>query len=126
MFILTFYLLILMKSVYSGVAPKLTRFHNENIQPIDSSFVLNCAAYMGTHPLKFQWFKNGLIIDERSMQSNRIQIETKHEYSLLKISEIKLNDSGNYSCTVINDHGFDTQWSLLQVQGLKLFLFICS
>ncbi|XP_075591576.1 pro-neuregulin-1, membrane-bound isoform-like [Dermatophagoides farinae] len=113
-------LLILTKSVHSGVAPKVTRFHNEIIQPKDSSFVLNCAAYIGSHPLRFQWLKNGLTINKQSMQLDRIQIKTEHSYSILTISEIELNDSGNYSCTVINDDGFDAQWSLLQVQGLKL------
>ena len=102
------------------MAPKVTRFHNEIIQPKDSSFVLNCAAYIGSHPLRFQWMKNGLTIDKQLMQLDRIQIETKHDYSVLKILDIELNDSGNYSCTVINDDGFDAQWSLLQVQGLKL------
>ena len=102
------------------MAPKVTRFHNEIIQPKDSSFVLNCAAYIGSHPLQFRWMKNGLTINKQSMQLDRIQIKTEHSYSILTISEIELNDSGNYSCTVINDDGFDAQWSLLQVQGFKL------
>nr|XP_027202352.1 obscurin-like [Dermatophagoides pteronyssinus] len=117
MFILTFCLFIFTKSVYSGVAPKLTRFNPEIIQPIDSSLVLNCAAYLGSHPLRFQWFKNGLIIDN---QSNRYQIDTKSDFSFLRISDIQLNDSGNYSCSVINENGLDQQWSSLQVQGLMI------
>ena len=39
------------------------------------------------------------------------------------IKDISLLDTGNYSCSVQNKHGIDSQWSVLDVKGLLLTFF---
>ncbi|KAJ6222590.1 hypothetical protein RDWZM_001135, partial [Blomia tropicalis] len=100
------------------VSPKITKFHPFYSQPNESQFMLTCNVYQGLKPLKFIWFKNG-----QKLESNeKVEIDTKNMFSHLSLSKIGVDDSANYSCSVSNPFGVDTQWSVLQVKGQpKLF-----
>ena len=81
----------------------------------------------GVAPLKFFWTKNGHSISQSP--DPRIKIDVDDDFSMITIKNIQIDDAGNYSCTVQNRFGIDSQWSLLQVKGLKptyFFLFIFS
>ena len=69
----------------------------------------------GSEPLEFKWFKNGIELQTDSIQH---QIDTKSIFSMFTLNQITPNDSGNYSCVVSNNFGFDAQWTVLEVKGL--------
>ena len=107
---------ILIQTLYL-VPPKLesiTPFHSRSL---GTFFILNCNIYEGSQPLQFQWYKN----EQPIQQPGNVNIETKQFFSHLSLSNIGVNDSGNYSCVVSNPFGIDTQWSMLQVKGLPIF-----
>ena len=78
-----------------------------------SPFILTCSVYQGSQPLQFKWFKNDKVIN-----SENVEIETKSIVSHLTIPKIQIEDSANFSCIVLNPFGIDHQWSVLQVKGL--------
>ena len=102
--------------IYQIVSPKIVQFHPFHSQPNGSLVILTCNAYQGSHPLKFQWFKN-----EHLIGIGKAVIETKQQFSQLTLPKISAEDSANYSCVVSNPFGIDKQWSVLQVKGLFLF-----
>ena len=112
-------------------SPQIAKFSSIISQPKGSLFALFCNVLIGSKPLLFQWFKNGNQIPiannkkESSFSSSvldgRFQIDTKAVFSQLMLHDLVATDSGNYSCIVSNEHGFDTQWSMLQVKGLVCF-----
>lgn len=93
----------------------------------DSAFLLTCHVSRGVEPLQFEWFKDGRKIISGLVDFSRYQIDTKTTFSFLTLKRIQSNDSGNFSCVASNQFGFDTQWSILEVTGLKFcFNFICT
>ena len=96
-------------------APRLFEFKNSYSQPVNSRFVINCNYISGVAPLKFFWTKNGHSIPQSS--DSRIKIDVDDDFSMITIKNIKIDDAGNYSCTVQNRFGIDSQWSMLQVKG---------
>ena len=101
-------------------APKLLQFVRQVQQPQSSVFILTCNTLHGTSPFKFFWTKNGRPLDK----STNLRIDIQDSFSLLTIKNISLADTGNFSCSVQNQHGIDSQWSILEVKGwLRISIF---
>ncbi len=98
-------------------APKLLALLPQNTVSEGFSFRLYCSIQTGTKPLFFQWSKNGLILNN-SPQTN-YKIENSEDQSIFKIMNVIRADSGNYSCSVRNAFGTDSQSAILIVKGLK-------
>ena len=98
--------------------PKLAKWQTTlSQQPVGSLLALLCNAIQGTRPIKFQWLRNGVEI-QNNIHLNRFSIDIKLSFSQFTLHDIQVTDSGNYSCLVSNDFGFDSQWSVLEVKGL--------
>jgi hypothetical protein len=83
-----------------------------------SYFQILCAVQEGSHPLFFEWFKNG-----HSIKANpdvNYKIDNFEKYSTLIIAKIDRKDAGNYSCVVHNSIGSDSQSVLLSIKCRKL------
>lgn len=100
-------------------APKLAPMMNR-AQNIGSKFILLCSTQEGSHPLFFDWFKNGQLI---SSVQTKYKVEKSSEFSTIHIDKIDRSDAGNYSCLVKNKLGTDTQNVVLSVKGKWQFLF---
>ena len=75
-----------------------------------------CFVSSGSLPLKFQWLKDGQVINK--LQKD-IQIVSVDEMSSkLSIKKTTSNDSGNYTCSVQNHVGIDSHTFKLTVKGI--------
>ena len=108
--------------VLASESPKIAKFNSFHQQRISSLFMLTCNVVQGNEPFKFQWLKNNV---ELNSDSSRHKINTQNTFSVFSLIQIEPSDSGNYSCAVGNDYGFDVQWSVLEVKGLDSFLEFC-
>ena len=87
-----------------------------------SYFTTLCAAYSGSVPLFFSWFKDGQAIPK---QSNEITVNSASEMqSILSVKKVKAKDSGNYTCSVRNAFGEDSHSIKLIVRGLNVIQLI--
>ena len=84
-----------------------------------SKHKLLCSLSEGTKPVRFQWKHNDNIILNSASTLSRIVIENSEDDSVLKITDLKASDSGNYSCIAENSFGNDVQSSTLIVKGLQ-------
>ena len=115
LFLNCFVLFSLLLCVSSQMAPKLNPFISKQSQNLNSKFKLLCILQEGFKPARFEWHKDGRVLLE--FNSN-YRIETEEDESEFTILKLDSNDSGNYSCSVWNDFGTDTQSKFLTVQGL--------
>ena len=101
--------------------PRILPFNRQISQPHGTTLILTCNVLSGRQPLKFEWFKNGQhlytqkgheVIDDRP-----VSVETKNAFSILTLVNLSHKDSGNYSCRVQNQWGFDQQFTALSVKG---------
>lgn len=92
-------------------------------QPLGTSALFTCNTVRGSKPFTFEWFKDDQKLTN-GFPNEQIQIETKSSYSQLTISDLTVNDSGNYSCLVSNQIGASAQWSWLQVEGMCLPMLV--
>ncbi|CAL1281289.1 unnamed protein product [Larinioides sclopetarius] len=100
-------------------APKIRQFSfQENIVEGEAVSVM-CFAVTKTKPIKFHWLKNGQALNE--IQEN-IRFETGSEVSVLIIDPVKINDSGNYTCSATNKDGSDTYIASLVVKASPKFI----
>lgn len=116
-FIFLIVILALTSGLTGATPPKITTFVHQQNLPTGSSFLLTCSVYQGSSPLLFKWLKNGLEFSS----SSRLSIETKNQFSFFNIPEVKPSDGGNYSCSVSNSNGRDSQWAFLSVKGQYSF-----
>lgn len=94
--------------------PKVRKFQfEENVQEGETISV-TCFAVSQNKPLSFRWDKNGEEIDERF---NNIRIENSGDYSVLILRDVKLESSGNYTCSAQNPSGIAKQTAHLLVKG---------
>lgn len=112
--------LILIDSILSidaNLRPQLVSFAERRSQKLGTNTKFFCSVQEGTGPFRFEWRKNDLLL----LPSDH-RIETNQDESTLMIAKLSLDDSGNYSCTVRNSFGDDTQQTVLSVKGLPFSL----
>lgn len=96
--------------------PKLDYVHPKKVFDSGAKFKMVCVSLEGNKPFSFAWFKNGkLLLPAHS--NDQFKIETENDESVLTIPSVSPSDSGNYSCKVSNQHGFDSKHTLLVVKG---------
>ena len=74
-----------------------------------------CSTQEGSPPFFFDWAKNAKTI--KSSPDFNFKIENFETFSTLSIKKLERFDSANYTCTVKNTVGSDTQHFLLNVKG---------
>lgn len=113
---------------YSLEKPLLLNFVPSLTQPQRSTFFVTCNVISGSEPFTFRWYKNDRELN--SLDTPRYSIDSKATLSFLSVHNIEAHDAGNYSCVVSNDHGFDSQSTMLTVKGLNCIqnvaLKVCS
>ena len=85
-----------------------------------SYFQQFCSLQKGSEPFFFVWFKNGVPL-KPSPEAN-YKIENSKRFSTLTIEKLERKDSANYSCSVSNGFGTDSQNILLTVEGTFYFI----
>ena len=102
--------------------PKFTKFHEMQLQ--SNTYIssgnhirLSCHA-RGEKPMKYKWYKNTQELFTRREDSSLVTDQPE-----LKLDELVLTDSANYTCLVENKHGRIKFTFVLRVQGV-LFMFI--
>ena len=101
--------------------PKLLPVLSDRVLKENSIFQIYCSVQEGSQPFFFEWQRNGQSL--KSGPDFSYKIDTSDISSTLTIRKIKTSDAGNYTCTVKNAHGVDSQYSLLTIRG-KLINFI--
>ena len=92
---------------------------SQHSQNVNKKFFIFCYLQQGSKPLTFEWFKDG-----RLLSSSRYLIDTSDDVSGLTIERVNTADAGNYSCSVRNRLGSDSQHTFLLVKGLRVFFGI--
>ena len=92
-----------------------------NTPNVGEKFKLFCYLKEGSQPVKFEWLKNG---DKVMSKNHQYRVDTLEEESILTIQRISASDNSNFSCTVRNKFGQDTQFTSIFVKGLSwIFIF---
>lgn len=73
----------------------------------------------GSPEIQITWFKNNKELNE----SNTIRMSFVNSEAILDITDVKVEDSGNYSCEAVNDVGSDSCSAEVVIKGL-LIVFI--
>lgn len=68
----------------------------------------------GSPVIQVTWFKNNKELNE----SNTIRMSFVNSEAILDITDVKVDDSGNYSCEAMNDVGSDSCSSEIVIKGL--------
>jgi len=101
------------QNVDSLDAPKISNFANNEPLNEGSHFSALCSVYKGSLPLFFQWTKDNQVITD-----DHFKIASHSERSsILSIEKVRSSDSGNYSCSVSNAFGSDSQTIILIIKG---------
>lgn len=83
--------------------------------------------------IQVTWFKNNKELNE----SNTIRMSFVNSEAVLNITDVKVEDSGSYSCEAVNDVGSDSCSAEIVIKGLcaqlrpmaflrKDLLYICQ
>ena len=75
-----------------------------------------CSIQEGSPPFFFAWAKNGNSI--KSGPNVNYKIENSEMFSTFTIKKLERNDAANYTCTVSNSIGSDTQIVILNIKGI--------
>ena len=84
--------------------------------PEGTNATITCAIGSGElNGLSYQWFKDGKKIES----SNRMRISVPQENfnSILRVIDLKPEDSATYTCLAKNEHGQDRMLTKLFVKG---------
>ena len=95
--------------------PKLVPVLNQRTQSEKTIFQFYCSVLSGSQPLFFEWAKNGLSV--KPSPDFKYRIENSEILSTLTIDQVSVKDSGNYTCSVKNEHGRDSQNVMLTIKG---------
>lgn len=87
----------------------------------------------GSPVIQVTWFKNNKELNE----SNTIRMSFVNSEAVLNITDVKVEDSGSYSCEAVNDVGSDSCSAEIVIKGLcaqlqpiaflrKNFLYNCG
>lgn len=94
-------------------APKLVQWAKEAIQYYEgSTLVLSCslaASSQADSALRFSWMRQGKPLSGGSDQ--RLSIESRADYSFLRLASLRPQDSGTYSCSATNSMGLEDRTS---------------
>ena len=103
---------------FSQIVPKLGHTVSHKTQTIGSNFHIMCSLEEGSLPVFFEWSRNGQTLKPSPDVSYKI--ENSKKFSTFSIDEIKISDSGNYTCVVQNGFGGDRHTVLLSIKGLLI------
>ena len=102
------------------LVPKLKPHFPHQTQSEGLHFQQFCAVQKGSEPFFFVWYKNGVPL-KPSPEAN-YKIENSKRFSTLTIEKLERKDSANYSCSVSNGFGSDSQNILLTIEGIINFI----
>jgi len=104
-------------TIVNSLAPAINPFSfNQNVQENQRAIVI-CTTSSGELPVNFSWLKDGQLLSQQVAQVKRIQIKNDQDSSTLKISTVRLDHAGNYTCTARNKHGSQSYQAQLLVHG---------
>lgn len=92
--------------------PEINSFNFKKNVKINGKASVFCSVSSGTPPFKFEWLKSGLKI----INSDHLRIDLGKDYSALVIQNLSLEDNGNYTCMVTNNHGTDSYTATLAIE----------
>ena len=107
-------------------SPRIEEIIQKRLQNVGTKFTILCSLQEGARPVLFEWYKNGHLLLTPTSNFNSHRIATSEDESHFIIEKLSESDSANYSCSVRNKFGSDTQFTVLTVKGLTFFLFKVS
>jgi len=110
-------ILLSLTIVIDGRKPQIDSFKPTVSVEQSESFQLMCSILSGSKPIRFEWYRNGQKLSERS-NNDGISVDSKPTSSILYVDRILLKHSGNYSCRAINQDGADVSSTIVQIKGL--------
>nr|XP_015915830.2 contactin-1 [Parasteatoda tepidariorum] len=108
-----FFRIVIYRDLFSGV-PSIRKFLFQDNVVEGDSVTVTCFAVTKTKPITFNWLKNDNTISERKQN---VRYETGNEISNLILDPVKLEDSGNYTCSATNSDGTDNYTAFLNVKA---------
>ena len=115
-----FYILLTFFGLILADPPKLDEIKSSRTINNGSRFSISCVIATGTKPFQFEWRFNDELLPNPSTDYRIDSIDD--EQSLFIIPHVKPINSGQYSCIVRNDYGYDRQSTRLMVTGLHFHL----
>nr|XP_027199400.1 hemicentin-1-like [Dermatophagoides pteronyssinus] len=115
-----FYILLTIFGLILADPPKLDEIKSSRTINNGSKFSILCTILTGTKPFQFEWRFNDELLPNPSTDYRIDSIDD--EQSLFIIPHVKPINSGQYSCIVRNDYGYDRQSTRLMVTGLHFHL----
>ncbi|RWR99117.1 hemicentin-1-like protein, partial [Dinothrombium tinctorium] len=99
----------------NGFDQPLKKAINIYVNKSGSDIRLFCGVEKGSQPLYFEWKKDEIPLTISSYPNN-FKISDKTDLSSLHINNVKIENEGNYTCSVKNDVGSDSVTVLLTVK----------
>ncbi|KAL3196676.1 hypothetical protein MRX96_045141 [Rhipicephalus microplus] len=93
--------------------PRVTPFTFAPKLVVGQRATVTCSTYEGSQPLTFVWLKDGALMSK----SGTMERTEGEGFSMLNISPLSLEHSGNYTCVVSNAAGSDSTSSSLVVHA---------
>ena len=110
--------------VDANIPPKLDDFVPKRSQSLGTKFGLFCSLFEGSKPIQFEWLRNGR---QLLPSDSRYRIETTIDNSVLTIPSLIISDTlSNFTCSVRNNVGSDSKYTILTVKGLIIQLVFPS
>lgn len=81
------------------------------VKPAGNPLTLDCEA-VGAQPIKYSWYKNGVRLHKRRLDSKFVTDQAE-----LKLVGLVSSDSANYTCRAENRYGYILTNMVLYVQG---------
>lgn len=107
------YTFSLIRKFFLLESPKIQHFQFPDMVKIAEKINIPCMVSRGNPPFKFEWHKNGEVLKSK----NNIEVVENNDISRLIINPVNEKSSGNYTCTVRNEHGYDSLSTVLNVKG---------